>query len=91
MRHSGFIIILFQIIAFQADLTELETLTKVVTLGSVDVVSLVFVLSAVDPCKFETALRNVATVLKPGGLLIFRDYGVYDMAMFRYYTYFTHV
>ena len=50
---------------------------------SVDVVSLVFVLSAIDPAKFATALGNVAAVLRPGGLLIFRDYGIYDMAMFR--------
>ena len=77
-------IILTQIIAFQADLTDLSTLTKVVSPGSVDVVSLVFVLSAIDPVKFETALSNVAVVLRPGGLLIFRDYGLYDMAMFRY-------
>ena len=58
-------------------------MTRVVAVDSVDVVSLVFVLSAIDPAKFATALGNVAAVLRPGGLLIFRDYGIYDMAMFR--------
>ena len=61
----------------------MSTLTRVVAADSVDVVSLVFVLSAIDPVKFATALSNVAAVLRPGGLLIFRDYGIYDMAMFR--------
>lgn len=61
----------------------MSTLTTVVAADSVDVVSLVFVLSAIDPAKFATALSNVAAVLRPGGLLIFRDYGIYDMAMFR--------
>jgi SAM-dependent methyltransferase len=64
-------------------LTDLKTLTGAVPAGTVDIVSLVFVLSAIDPSKFESALKNVATILKPGGLLIFRDYGLYDMAMFR--------
>ena len=64
-------------------MTNVSTLTRVVAGGSVDVVSLVFVLSAVDPSKFEAALKNIESVLKPGGLLIFRDYGLYDMAMFR--------
>jgi tRNAThr (cytosine32-N3)-methyltransferase len=55
----------------------------VVEPGTVDVVSLVFVLSALDPSKFESAIKNVSLLLKPNGLLIFRDYGQYDMAMFR--------
>ena len=37
------------------------------------------------PEKFETAIANAAQLLKtPGGLLIFRDYAVNDMAMFRF-------
>lgn len=74
-----------KIIAFQADLTDFESLSRVVEPGTVDVISLVFVLSALDPLKFQTALDNVSKLLKPdGGLLMFRDYGLHDMAMFRF-------
>ncbi|XP_057371730.1 tRNA N(3)-methylcytidine methyltransferase METTL6-like [Daphnia carinata] len=50
----------------------------------VDVVSLIFVLSAIHPDKFLQALCSVASVLHPGGALIFRDYGLYDMAQLRF-------
>ena len=81
--YLDFVEIHSQIISFQADLTNFETLSSVVEPGTVDVVSLVFVLSALDPSKFDRALQNVASLLKPDGLLIFRDYGQFDMAMFR--------
>ncbi|KAB7505225.1 Methyltransferase-like protein 6 [Armadillidium nasatum] len=51
---------------------------------SVDLVSLIFVLSAILPNYFETILKKLFKVLRPGGLLLFRDYGVYDMAMIRF-------
>ncbi|TMW59478.1 hypothetical protein Poli38472_004547 [Pythium oligandrum] len=50
---------------------------------SVDVVLMVFVLSAVPPTAFSEVLRKVSRVLKPGGVLCFRDYGLYDLAMRR--------
>lgn len=50
----------------------------------VDVASMVFVLSAINPEKFVQALENVNSILKPGGVLIFRDYGLYDMAQLRF-------
>ncbi|MBA0561377.1 hypothetical protein Golob_018213 [Gossypium lobatum] len=31
-----------------------------------------------------TALRECFSVLKPGGMLLFRDYGLYDMTMLRF-------
>jgi tRNAThr (cytosine32-N3)-methyltransferase len=46
--------------------------------GSADAALLVFVLSALPPAAFRTALRNVHAALKPGGLLLFRDYGRCD-------------
>lgn len=54
------------------------------TNDSADVASLMFVLSALKPEDFRAALENARNVLKPGGVLILRDYAVNDMAMFRF-------
>ncbi|GJP56303.1 hypothetical protein CLOM_g15370 [Closterium sp. NIES-68] len=44
---------------------------------------LVFTLSALHPDRMRHALRQIHAVLAPGGRLLFRDYGVCDMVMFR--------
>nr|XP_057909071.1 tRNA N(3)-methylcytidine methyltransferase METTL6 [Doryrhamphus excisus]XP_057909072.1 tRNA N(3)-methylcytidine methyltransferase METTL6 [Doryrhamphus excisus]XP_057909073.1 tRNA N(3)-methylcytidine methyltransferase METTL6 [Doryrhamphus excisus] len=68
---------------FQCDLTQ-DDLRDNVPEGSVDVVTLIFVLSAIHPAKMTLALRNISTVLKPGGMVLFRDYGLHDHAMLRF-------
>jgi len=50
----------------------------------VDISTLIFVLSAIHPDRFVLALKNIFKVLKPGGYLLFRDYGLYDMAQLRF-------
>lgn len=52
--------------------------------GSVDVVILVFVLSALSPGEWETAVRNVWRCLRRGGVVLFRDYGRGDLAQVRF-------
>ncbi|PKY06110.1 methyltransferase [Aspergillus campestris IBT 28561] len=52
--------------------------------GSVDVVVLIFILSALSPAQWEQALRNIYRVLKPGGQVLFRDYGRGDLAQVRF-------
>ncbi|XP_076986200.1 tRNA N(3)-cytidine methyltransferase METTL6 isoform X1 [Tamandua tetradactyla] len=68
---------------FQCDLTK-DDLLEHVPAESVDVVMLIFVLSAVHPDKMHLVLENVRKVLKPGKYVLFRDYGLYDHAMLRF-------
>lgn len=68
---------------FQADITT-NDIFKEVEPESVDVCTLVFVLSAIHPDKFVMTLKNIFKCLKWGGVLLFRDYGLYDMAQIRF-------
>lgn len=52
--------------------------------GSVDVVMLVFIFSALAPTQWKSAIRNVWLALKPGGEVCFRDYGRGDLAQVRF-------
>ncbi|XP_043919939.1 tRNA N(3)-methylcytidine methyltransferase METTL6 [Protopterus annectens] len=69
--------------AFQCDLTKDDLLTCIPP-ESVDIVTLIFVLSAIHPDKMQLALKNIYKVLKPGGSVLFRDYGLYDHTMIRF-------
>ncbi|KAH7335411.1 S-adenosyl-L-methionine-dependent methyltransferase [Rhizoctonia solani] len=52
--------------------------------GTVDVVVMVFVLSALHPKEWTQAITNVYSMLKPGGLVVLRDYGRYDLTQLRF-------
>lgn len=68
---------------FQCDITSDEVF-KHIHEKSIDIATLIFVLSAIHPDKFVATLKNIYKLLKPGGLLLFRDYGLYDMAQLRF-------
>jgi tRNAThr (cytosine32-N3)-methyltransferase len=51
--------------------------------ASIDIISCVFVLSALHPNTWENAVKNIWTLLKPGGLVVLRDYGRYDLTQLR--------
>lgn len=69
--------------AFQCDLTK-DDLRENIPENSVDVITLIFVLSAIHPDKMRQVLENINKVMKPGGVVLFRDYGLYDHAMLRF-------
>lgn len=71
------------ITAFQTDITT-DDVFQYIKDESVDIVTLIFVLSAIHPEKFRKTLKNIYKLLKPGGTLLFRDYGLYDMAQVRF-------
>uniref|UniRef100_H2YTR8 tRNA N(3)-methylcytidine methyltransferase n=1 Tax=Ciona savignyi TaxID=51511 RepID=H2YTR8_CIOSA len=71
--------------AFQCDIST-QSLCDNIQENSVDLVTLIFVLSAIHPNKFEFVFENIHKVLKPGGYLLFRDYGLNDWAMLRFST-----
>ncbi|KAA0184561.1 Methyltransferase protein 2 [Fasciolopsis buskii] len=64
----------FRCHAFTFDITKTDTVLPFTT-GSIDIIVMIFVLSAISPDEFYTVLKNLASYLKPGGLFLFRDYG----------------
>ncbi|KIM33976.1 hypothetical protein M408DRAFT_18943 [Serendipita vermifera MAFF 305830] len=66
------------------DLSSAEGLPEGVEPGSVDIVVMIFVLSALHPREWTQAVANIYKMLKPGGLLLMRDYGRHDLAQIRF-------
>ncbi|XP_053454052.1 tRNA N(3)-methylcytidine methyltransferase METTL8, mitochondrial isoform X2 [Nycticebus coucang] len=52
--------------------------------GTLDVILLVFVLSAIHPDRMQGVVNRLSKLLKPGGMLLFRDYGRYDKTQLRF-------
>lgn len=68
--------------AFVCDIAS-EQLTENVEPSSADIVTMIFMLSAVAPDKMPIVLENVRSVLKHGGRVLFRDYAFGDLAQER--------
>ncbi|KAJ2159807.1 hypothetical protein GGF46_002747 [Coemansia sp. RSA 552] len=69
--------------AFVCDITQ-DRLADTIPPHSVDIVSAIFVFSALPPEKQAAAVANIVEILKPGGRILFRDYGLYDLAQLRF-------
>ena len=74
-----------RIVPFVCDITH-EPLVDTVPPGSVDVCTMVFVLSAVSPEKMRDAVRNISSVMRPGAeaRVLVRDYAAGDLAQERF-------
>ncbi|XP_018424502.1 PREDICTED: methyltransferase-like protein 2 [Nanorana parkeri] len=69
--------------AFVHDLSD-EKSSYPIPEESLDVIILIFVLSAILPNKMQDAISRLSKLLKPGGCILLRDYGRYDMAQLRF-------
>jgi len=70
--------------AFVSDLSKPQALTTHVDANSFNFVTAIFVLSALSPDTFPTAIENIKSTLLPDGIVFFRDYAVNDHAMLRF-------
>uniref|UniRef100_A0A914WCA5 Methyltransferase-like protein n=1 Tax=Plectus sambesii TaxID=2011161 RepID=A0A914WCA5_9BILA len=73
-----------QCFAFVCDIVRMEQIALPFPKESLDAISCIFVLSAISPSEQALAVRNMAEQLKPGGVLLFKDYGRYDMTQLRF-------
>ncbi|XP_016045730.1 tRNA N(3)-methylcytidine methyltransferase METTL2A isoform X1 [Erinaceus europaeus] len=70
-------------LAFVHDLCD-EEKSYPVPENTLDIIIFIFVLSAVVPDKMQNAINRLSRLLKPGGMILLRDYGRHDMAQLRF-------
>ena len=70
--------------AFTFDLTDSDWKLLPIAHNSLDIVTLIFVLSAIDPVYHKQIISNIRSYLKPSGRILFRDYGYCDLTQVRF-------
>lgn len=67
------------------DLVHDDLATRIpASFGRADLMSLIFVLSAIPPDRMASLLASLASQIRPGGVLLLRDYGRGDHAQSRF-------
>ncbi|BFZ53237.1 hypothetical protein PYCC9005_000260 [Savitreella phatthalungensis] len=66
------------------DMADSEGPPAAVCHESVDICVLIFAFSAISPQQWAQAVNNIKSMLKPGGLLLIRDYGRWDLTQLRF-------
>ncbi|XP_032093340.1 tRNA N(3)-methylcytidine methyltransferase METTL2-like [Thamnophis elegans] len=69
--------------AFVHDLTKNQTPFPMPD-ESLEVIVLIFVLSSILPEKMQCVINRLSQLLKPGGIILLRDYGRFDLAQLRF-------
>lgn len=71
---------------FQADIQkDFDRLTQMgVDKESLDFITIIFTLSALKPENMKSTIERLASLLKPGGMILFRDYAKYDLTQLRF-------
>lgn len=70
--------------AFVLDITTSDWKSLPFSKQSLDIITMIFVLSAIDSKYHRQTIENLLPYLKSGGIILFRDYGHYDMAQVRF-------
>ncbi|RNA41654.1 methyltransferase 2-A [Brachionus plicatilis] len=70
--------------AFVCDITDLKKNEFPIQQRTLDIIVMIFVLSAIKPELQLETVKNLVKLLKPGGKILFRDYGLYDLAQLRF-------
>ncbi|KAM9966842.1 hypothetical protein ACTFIR_007077 [Dictyostelium discoideum] len=70
--------------AFVCDIATEQIPTSIVKDGSIDMMLMIFVLSAISRDRMHAVATSLFKSLKPGGVLYIRDYGLYDMTQLRF-------
>lgn len=75
-----------KLFAFQSDITQAFSHDQhfPVASESLDFIMLIFTLSAINPQEMSATIISLAKLLKPGGMLLLRDYGRYDLTQLRF-------
>lgn len=71
---------------FQADICkDFDAIIRpLIAPASLDIITLIFTLSALKPDSMQATISNLASLLKPGGLILFRDYAQFDLSQLRF-------
>lgn len=63
---------------------ELKDYEETKNVVKLDFVTMIFFLSAIHPKEHSKVIKKIAERMKVGGCLLFRDYGLFDLAMMRF-------